>query len=92
MEISVVAEAEEVEFQTLAFDHLLARDVGDDYLRKVRLACLGAERGELRAGEGHEIFVVGVLVDKCLQHFRRILCRVFDSGVAEQRHAVKFLF
>ena len=42
MEVTVVAKAEEIEFQALALHHQRARDVIDNQVTKVGLACLGA--------------------------------------------------
>ena len=42
MEVAVVAETEQVQFQALALNHAHARDVIDDDAAKVGLACLGS--------------------------------------------------
>ena len=90
VEIAVVAETEQVEFEAFALDHPLAWNVGDEDFSEIGLSGLRTERGKFRAGEGDYIFIVGVLVDECFKHLGGILCRVLDSGVAEQRHPVEF--
>ena len=50
-----VAEAAEIELQRLALDQLRARRVVDHQVREIGLAGHGAERGEFRRGEAHEI-------------------------------------
>ena len=47
VEVAMVAEAEEVEFQALAFHHQRARDVIYNKVTEVGLTRLGAQRGEL---------------------------------------------
>ena len=39
VEVSVVSEAEKIELETLAFNHLDVRDIADAELREVRLSC-----------------------------------------------------
>ena len=39
VEVSVVSEAEKIELEALAFNHLDVRDIADAELRKVRLSC-----------------------------------------------------
>ena len=43
VEIAVIAEAEKIELQGLAFHHVLIGDIGNINGRKVRLSCLRAE-------------------------------------------------
>lgn len=68
MEGTVVAEAEEVDFKTLALDHLFVGYVADAYLGKVGLSGNWAEGCELGAVESDPIVVLGVLVVKGLQY------------------------
>ena len=42
MEIAVVSEAEEVEFEAFALDHFLVGNVADDDVSEVRLSCFRA--------------------------------------------------
>jgi hypothetical protein len=64
MEIPMVTEGKEVEFETFALHHLLARDIRDINMSEIRLSCFGAKRGELRAIEFYEIIIARVLVRK----------------------------
>jgi hypothetical protein len=64
MEVAVVAEAEEVEFETFAFDHLISRDVVDDNLCEIGLTGLRTERSEFRASKSDEVLVFGMFVLK----------------------------
>ena len=91
VEIAVVAEREQIEFQRLGLHHALARDVGDDDGRKVRLPCLGAERGELGTMESDEILVFGVLVDESLKHFGGVVRRILGTVCAEKADALQFI-
>ena len=90
MEVAVVAEGKEVEFQALAFDHALAGNVGDANLGKVGLAGDGAERGELRAVEAHPIVVVGMLVDEGFEHFGSVVVGILCALAAEVLQAFCF--
>ena len=91
VEIAVVAEREQIEFQRLGLHHALARDVGDDDSRKVRLPCFGAERGELGTMESDEILVFGVLVDESLKHFGGVVRRILGTVCAEKADALQFI-
>ena len=84
MEVAVVAETEEVEFEALALYHLGSGNIVYDYASEVGLACLGAQRSELGACECYEIFVFGVLVWKRLKHFGSVVVGIFYSGSAQQ--------
>ena len=68
MEITMVAETEEIQLQALALHHLHVRDVADANLRKVRLPRDRTKRRELRAVETYPIVIARMLVDKSLQH------------------------
>ena len=92
MEVTVVAEAEEIEFQALALHHQRARNVVDDEVAEIRLACLGAQGGELGAIQSHKILVLGMFVLKRLQHLGRIVIAVLRILVAQQRDTFQFLF
>lgn len=91
VEIAVVAEREQIEFQRLGLHHALARDVGDDDGRKVRLPCFWAERGELGTMESDEILVFGVLVDESLKHFGGVIRRILGTVRAEKADALQFI-
>ena len=66
MEVAVVAETAQIEFQAFALHHLDPRDVADDDVAEVGLSGHGAQRGELRTVKRHHVFVVGVFVVKRL--------------------------
>ena len=88
MEITVVAEREQVELERLALNHPFARDIRDDDSGIIRLPCERAERGELGTVESNEVLVVRMLVDKRLQYLRRISCGNSSTLVAQQTHAL----
>ena len=69
VEVAVIAEGEEVEFEAFALDHAAVGDVGDADLGEVGLARNGAQRGELRAVETYPVVVVGMSVLEGFQHF-----------------------
>ena len=73
VEVAVVAEREQIQFQALAFHHPAVGYIHDAYLRKVGLSCDGAQRSEFRAEKLHPVVVVGMLVLKRLQHFGSIV-------------------
>lgn len=77
VEVSMVSEAEKIEFETLALNHLDVRDIADAELREVRLSCNRTEGGELRTVETHPIVIALVLVFECLQYLRCVVHSVF---------------
>ena len=77
VEVTVVAEAEEIELQAFAFDHLLVGKIGNADFGKVGLPRDGAEAGEFGAVEAHPIVVVGVFVVEGFEHFGGIVALVF---------------
>ena len=92
MEIAVVAEREQIQFQALALDHLGARDIRDDDFAEIGLSGLGTQRRKFGTGEGHEIFVVGMLIVKGLKHLGTVVGGIFDAGIAQQGHSRHFLW
>ena len=82
VETSVVAEAEEIELQALALDHPEVRDIGDAYLREVRLTGDRAQGREFGTVEAYPVVVVRMLVLKCFQHLGGVIILV--NGVAAQ--------
>ena len=80
VEIAVVAEREEVEFERLRLYHLLPWNVGDIDSSEVGLPRLGAERGELRTMESNQILVVRMFVYKSFEDFGSVVGRI--RGVA----------
>ena len=89
MEVAMVAEAEQIELERLALHHLLARDVADDDGGEVWLAGDGAQAGELRADELHEVVVVRVLVVEGFQHFRGVVGPVLGLLAAQVGDALQ---
>ena len=89
MEVAVVAEAEEIEFQGFAFHHFDMGDVADVDGGKVGLAGHRAEAGELGADEFDEIVVVGMFVVERFQNFRRVFARVLGFLVAQKGDALQ---
>lgn len=92
VEIAVVAEREQIQFQALALDHLGARDIRDDDFAEIGLPGLGTQRRKFGTGEGHEIFVVGMLIVKGLKHLGTVVGGIFDAGIAQQGHSRHFLW
>ena len=84
VEISVIAEAEQVELQGFALDHLYIGHIGNIDRRKIRLSGDGAKAGEFRAVELDKIVTVRVLVVKGFEHLRRVILRVFHILVSKQ--------
>ena len=68
MEITMIAETEEIQLQTLRLHHPLTRNIQDLDLSKVRLTRDGTKRRKLRTVELHPIVVLRMLVLECLQH------------------------
>ena len=73
VEVTMITEGEEIEFQALALDHAVTRQVENLYLGKVGLSGNGTQRGELRTVELHPIVIVGMLVLEGLQQRRVII-------------------
>ena len=80
VEIAVVAEREEVEFERLGLHHLLPRNVGYIDGGEVGLPRFGAERGELGTMESNQILVVRMFVYKSFEDFGSVVGRI--RGVA----------
>ena len=76
MEGTVITEAEEVELEALALDHLHIRDVADVYGRIVGLSGDGAEAGELGAVEAYPVVIALMLVGEGLEHLGGIVLSV----------------
>ena len=76
MEGTVITEAEEVELEALALDHLHIRDIADVYGRIVGLPGDGAEAGELGAVEAHPVVPLLMLVGEGLEHLGGIVLSV----------------
>ena len=79
MEVAVIAEAEEVEFQGFAFYHEISGNVGDVDGGKIGLPGFGAQAGEFRTVEFDEIVAVFVFIGNSFQIVGVIV--VFVAGV-----------
>ena len=67
VEVAVVAEAEEVELETLRLNHAVVGEIADANLCEVGLPCDGTEACELGTVEAHPVVVVGVAVLEALE-------------------------
>lgn len=79
MEITVIAEAEEVELQGFTFYHEISGNVGDVDGGKIGLPCLRAETGKFRTVEFDKIVAVFVFIGNSFQIVGVIV--VFVAGV-----------
>ena len=70
VEDAYIPKALDVKFQRLQFEALFIRHVVDFDDRKIRQAGTGADAGELRTGNGNDVFPPGVLIVKRLQNLR----------------------
>ena len=78
VEVAMVAEAEEVEFEALALHHQRAWNVINNDVPEVGLTCLGAQRGKLGTVERHQIIVFRMLVLEGLQHLGGIVIAILS--------------
>ena len=67
MKISVISVREQIQLQTFALHHQLIRHIRNVYRGEIRLSRDGAQAGELRTIELHEIIIVRVLIGECFQ-------------------------
>jgi len=91
VEVTVIAEGEEIEFQALRLHHTLGRNIENLYLCKIGLTRNGTERSELGAIELHPVVILWVLILKGLQHFGCIVRGVLRIP-AQQLQAFIFSF
>ena len=92
VEVAMVAEAEEIKLEALALHHQRSWDIINDNVSEIRLACLGAQRGELGTIQSHQVFVLRMFILKHFQHLGRIIVAVLCVLVAQQRDTFQFLF
>jgi len=85
VEGTMVAEAEEIELETLALDHAHIRDIVDVDRRIVGLSGDGAEAGELGAVEAHPVVIALMLVGEGLQHLRGVVLAVLGGLRSKER-------
>ena len=84
VEVSMVAEAEQIQLQGLAFHHINIGNVADVNGGKVRLTGDRTKAGELRAVELDKVVVARMLVVKGFQHFRCVVAFVGYILVSQQ--------
>ncbi len=89
VEIPVVAETEQIQFQALALDHPHVRNIADPDLGEVRLPRDRAQARELRAVEPYPVVIALMLVDERLQNLRSVVAFIF-SLLAEGLQALQF--
>ena len=87
VEVAMITEAEEIELEALAFDHLDIRNITDDDIGKIGLTSDRTEARELWAVELDPVVVVLMLVDERLQHFWSIILSVHCLLVAKERES-----
>ena len=92
VEITVIPETEQIQFQRLALHHDLPWNIGDIQRRKIRLPGDGAETGELRTIELDEIIPSRMLIRECLQHLRGIIAGILGVLIAQQCDIAGFFF
>ncbi len=77
MEVAMITEREEIEFQALALHHPHVWHILYLYLCKVRLSGNRTERSELWAVEKHPVVILWMFVLKALKHLRSIILTIF---------------
>ena len=90
VEIAVIAEREQIEFQALALHHALIRHVVDVDRGEIGLTRDRAEARELGAVELHEVVVFGMFVLEGLQHLRCVIGGIAYLLVSQQFQAFIF--
>ena len=92
MEVAVVAEAEEVEFEALALHHQRTWNIIYYKVSEVGLACLRAQRGKLGTIQSDKVLVLRMFIFKHLQHRGGIIIAVVSVLIAQQRDTFQLLF
>ena len=88
VEITVVAETEQIEFEALALHHLNTWNIVDNDMTEVGLPGFWTQRGELWAVEGHEIFIFRVLVHKRFEHIWGVVEFVSGALISKERYTI----
>ena len=83
VEITMIAETEKIQLQTLRLHHPLTRNIHDLDLCKIRLTRDGTKRCKLGTVELNPIIVLRMLVLESLQNLRRIVHLIL--GLPPQR-------
>ena len=78
VEVSMIAEREEIEFQTLALNHPDIRHILNLYLCKVWLTSNRTKGSELWAVEQYPIVILWMFVLKALKYLRSIVLTIFS--------------
>jgi hypothetical protein len=73
----MIAETEQIEFQTLALNHFHIRNIIDADGCKIGLPCDRAKAREFGTVERYPIVVLGMFVDEGFEHFGSIIRFVF---------------
>ena len=87
VEVAVVTEAEEIEFEALTLHHQCARDIINNNVSEVGLSRLGAQRGKLWTIQGYQIFILRMLILEGLQHLWSIVITILGILVSQQGYA-----
>ena len=66
MEVSVIAERKEIEFQGFAFHQFVIRDIADDNAAEIRLACFRAKACKFWTVKLDKIIIFRMFILKCL--------------------------
>ena len=90
MEIAMIAEREQVEFQRLRLHHLHIRNVRDDDAGKIWLSCDRAEASKLWAIELHPIIILRMLIDEGLKHLRSVILLIYGLLVTQKGQGLFF--
>ena len=90
MEISMIAERKQVQFEGFAFHQEFIRHVGNGNGGKVRLTGNGTQAGKLGTIELDKIIIAGVLIGEFLQHLWIVIHAVMGTLTAQLCQA--FLF
>ena len=80
MEVAMIAETEEIKFQTLALYHLYVRNIADANLCEIWLTRNRAERCKLRAVETYPVIIARMLVHESFEHLWRIIHSICSLG------------
>ena len=80
MEIAMIAETEEIKFQTLALYHLYVRNIADANLCEIWLTRNRAERCKLRAVETYPVIIARMFVHESFEHLWRIIHSICSLG------------
>ena len=89
MEVAVIAEAEEVEFQGFAFYHEISWNVGDVDGSKIGLSGFWTEAGEFRTVEFDKIVAVFVFIGNSFQIVGVIVVFVMGVLIAQEGQLIQ---